>query len=256
MIALNYKVVGDGTPVIILHGLFGSLDNWQTISKKISEHGYKVYTVDQRNHGKSPHTSLHTYSEMAKDLAHFMDNMNLQKSIIIGHSMGGKTAMQFAADFPNRIDKLCVVDIGPKYYPPHHQTILKALHSVKTNQITSRKEAEEAIGQHISEFGIKQFLMKNLDRKDATSFRWKMNLPVLSEQIENVGAEIKWNKPFTELSLFIAGENSDYIIKEDHEGIKTLFPKATIINIKEAGHWVHAEQPEAFTETVLQFLEA
>ncbi len=256
MIALNYKVAGEGIPVIILHGLFGSLDNWQTISKKISDKGYKVFLLDQRNHGKSPHTNSHTYSEMAADLAHFMNNMKLQKAIIIGHSMGGKTAMQFAADYPQRIEKLCVVDIGPKYYPPHHQTILKALHAVKKDQITSRKEAEQAIGEYISDAGIKQFLMKNLDRKDATSFRWKMNLPVLTKQIENVGAEIILDKPFTELSLFIAGNNSDYIVKEDHEGIKAFFPKATIINIKDAGHWVHAEQPEAFTQTIFQFLEA
>lgn len=255
MIALNYKVVGEGSPVIVLHGLFGSLDNWQTISKKISEKGYKVYIVDQRNHGRSPHTPSHTYEEMAADLAHFMDFMKLRTAIIIGHSMGGKTAMQFAADYPQRIEKLCVVDIGPKYYPPHHQTILKALHSVKTNEITSRKEAEQSIGQHISDFGIKQFLMKNLDRKDATSFRWKMNLPVLTEQIENVGAEIKLEQAFEGTSLFIAGGDSDYVVKEDHEAIKALFPKSTIINIKDAGHWVHAEQPEAFSETVFQFLE-
>ena len=251
---LNYKVFGEsGEPLIILHGLLGSLDNWQTLAKKFSEK-FKVYTVDQRNHGKSPHTEHHNYDLMQQDLLDLLDNLGIDKANIIGHSMGGKTAMAFALNHPDRVNKLIVADIAPKKYPRGHDAIFKALFEVPVDKIESRNEADEIMKKYIPQKGVRLFLMKNLDRKGSSNeFEWKMNLDTLWKDYDEVsGATFEgvFNGPV----LFLKGEKSPYIQESDTSGIQKLFPNAIIKALPNAGHWVHADSPRAFMENVLMFL--
>lgn len=252
MSTLNYKVLGEGEPLIILHGLFGSLDNWVTLGKKFAE-DFKVYLIDQRNHGNSFHDPSFSYSAMSEDLYRFMGEMNIEKASIIGHSMGGKTVMEFATKYPDKINKLVIADIGPKSYPVHHSTILKAFYSVPVQNLTSRKQADEILSELISDFGIRQFLLKNLTR-EGDGFRWKMNLDVIASNIEEVGKGLNQNASFNKETLFIRGGNSDYILDDDFYAIKSIFPKSKIETVAGAGHWLHAEKPADFYEKVTQFL--
>lgn len=254
MSKLNYKKVGEGKPLIILHGLFGSLDNWLGISKQIADEGYAVYMIDQRNHGKSPHFPEHNYTLMAQDLKEFISYHNLQSPIILGHSMGGKTVMKYAVEYPESIEKLIVADIAPRYYKPHHSAIIEGLNAVNPKEVKSRNEADEAMAAYIPEPGIRQFLLKNLDRTSDGGFEWKMNLPVIAEQINNIGEQLTFDQPFEKPTLFMAGALSNYISEKDHEEIKTAFPKAKIVSIKKAGHWLHAENPNDFLAELKQFL--
>jgi pimeloyl-ACP methyl ester carboxylesterase len=169
--------------------------------------------------------------------------------------MGGKTVMKFALTYPEMVDKLVVADIAPRPYPVHHQTILEALNAVDIKKLGSRKEAEDKLAEYISERGIRQFLLKNLTRSEG-AFAWKANLAVITKQIENVGEEITSEKPFSGPVLFMGGANSDYIKSSDKEDIEALFPENRIIHIKNAGHWLHAEQPEAVVATLNAFLGA
>lgn len=250
---LNYKVLGEGKPLVILHGLFGTLDNWITAAKLLVEKGHKVYLLDQRNHGKSPHSDEFSYEAMASDLLEFLDDQHLQQPILMGHSMGGKTVMRFAVNHPTRVAKIIVVDIAPKLYLPHHQTILAAFHSVNLAAITTRKEAEECMMPFISNVGVRQFLLKNLDRVDGASFQWKMNLPVIEKNIEMVGQALG-EGVFEGKAYFIGGGSSDYIQRGDRALIIQHFPKAKIASIKDAGHWVHAEKPEQFMDVLIAML--
>ena len=250
---LNHKILGEGKPLVILHGLFGTLDNWITSAKLLVEKGYKVYMLDQRNHGKSPHDSEFSYEAMANDLLEFLDDQGLDKPIIMGHSMGGKTAMKFAVTYPERVEKLIVVDISPKEYPPHHQQILAALHAVDIENVTSRKEADERMTLHISNVGVRQFLLKNLDRVESDAFKWKMNLPVIESNIEVVGQALG-EGVFNGKTYFIGGGASDYIQRGDRTLIIEHFPSAKIASIKGAGHWVHAEKAEQFMDVLLAML--
>ena len=249
---LNFRKIGTGKPLIILHGLFGSADNWMSIAKGLEEN-FTLYLLDQRNHGDSPHSDTWNYKAMAEDLKEFMEEEGLQKASFLGHSMGGKTVMKFALTYPERVDKLVVADIAPRPYPVHHQTILEALNAIDIKSLASRKEAEDKLAEYIPERGIRQFLLKNLTRKDG-AFAWKGNLPVITKQIENVGEEITADKPFSGPALFMGGANSDYIKSSDKEDIENLFPNNHIIHIKNTGHWLHAEQPEAVVATLNAFL--
>jgi len=249
---LFFRELGEGQALIILHGLFGSSDNWLTIGKILSE-SYKVYLVDQRNHGQSPHSDVFNYSSMAADLEEFISKQQIKNPIIIGHSMGGKTAMQYAVDNPNSWKKLVVVDIAPKAYPVHHDAILSGLEALILSTLSSRNEADKSLTQYIPEFGVRQFLLKNLSR-DSEGFKWKINLPVISENIEIIGEGISGSLKESKSVLFIRGEKSDYIKDSDFTLIKECFPGAVIETISEAGHWVHAEQPENFIETLSIFL--
>lgn len=253
---LNYKKVGEsGQPVLIVHGVFGSLDNWLTISKTISDKGYVVYILDQRNHGRSPHSEEFDYAAMAKDLREFIEDHSLESPVLIGHSMGGKTVMEYAKSYPGSIDKLIVVDIGPKAYPIHHTEILKGLNAVDIDGLENRKQAEEQLGMYEPNKTVQQFLLKNLFRTDDGKFAWRFNLPVLTRSMGNVGDRIESETAIEVPTLFIRGERSDYIKDEDWKDIQTLFSKAILTTIPNAGHWVQSEQPVAFIETVLQFLE-
>ncbi|GGF35954.1 alpha/beta fold hydrolase [Echinicola rosea] len=251
---LNYKKVGQGKPLIILHGLFGSADNWLSIAKELDE-DYTIYLLDQRNHGDSPQSDEWSYKAMVDDLATFMTSQGLEAAYIMGHSMGGKTAMNFALRHPNKVKKLIVADIAPRYYPPHHQTILKGLNAIDMDNLKSRKEADETLSEHIPEAGIRQFLMKSLGRDDDRKFIWKINLPVITEKIDNVGEGIDSDKVYDGPTLFMRGANSDYIQDKDKEDLEKYFPEYKLITIKNAGHWLHAEQPDAVAATVKAFLE-
>ena len=245
--------MGSGKPLVILHGLFGMLDNWQGLAKEFGQF-FETHILDQRNHGKSFHASEHSYELMCADLLRYLDANGLVKIYLMGHSMGGKTAMLFAAKYPERVEKLVVVDIAPKYYAPHHQEILTGLDAVGNAAVKSRKEADEILASHFSEAGIRQFLLKNLFWKTKEELVFKFNLKVLSQEILLVGEALYEDAVFGEPTLFVYGENSNYILLEDHELIEAHFPDAEIVEIANAGHWVHAENPQDFFDSVSRFL--
>lgn len=250
---LNYKEYGSGQPLIILHGLFGSLDNWVTLGKKFGE-SHHVYLVDQRNHGHSFHSDQFNYDVMADDLSSFMTEHRIESAILLGHSMGGKTVMNFATQYPERVDRLIVADIGPKFYPIHHTTIIKAFYSVDLSLIKSRKEADEQLAASIHEFGVRQFLLKNLQRTES-GFQWKMNLDVIAKNIEEVGKALNQNASFNRPTLFIRGDQSEYISDEDLNLIHSIFTDSKVDTVSNAGHWLHAENPMEFFEKVKTFIE-
>jgi esterase len=253
MLELNYRVLGKGKPVIILHGVFGTADNWQTFGKKLAE-SYQVYLVDLRNHGLSPHSNTFDYPSMAKDIQQFCARHSIQKPVLLGHSMGGKVAMYCCVMYPELAEKLIVVDIAPRAYPVHHQKILEGLNAVRLEQATSRKDVEEQLGEYIPEFGVRQFLIKNLKRSAGNHFQWKLNVPVISNNIELIGKKVPDDKPIKIPAFFIKGEQSHYIRKSDYQQIKYLFPQATIASVTGAGHWVHAEKPAELLAEVQFFL--
>lgn len=242
---LNYKKVGGGEPLLILHGLFGSLDNWMSLAKKLGEH-FEVFIIDARNHGQSPHSDEFNYQVMADDIYAFLMEHNIIDPIILGHSMGGKTAMQFAINYPTRLTQLIVVDIAPKSYPVHHRKIIDGLFSLNFDLIRSRKAADEKLSQFVEEFSVRQFLLKNLYWKEKEKLAWRFNLPIIDQQIEIIGNELQKKRTFEKKTLFIRGEQSNYILESDFQDIKNTFTNATIETINNAGHWVHAEKPQEF----------
>lgn len=250
---LNFKEFGQGDPIIILHGLFGTLDNWQTVAKKLAENN-TVYIVDQRNHGRSPHTEVHNYPCMAEDLRQFMENNWIYHATIIGHSMGGKAAMQFALENPDMVDKLIVVDISPKAYPGSHHHIYDALLSMDLKNIVNRQQVDAHLAKTIDDPGIRLFLMKNLTRDKKGAYRLKMNLPVLHKHYPDVLAGIESDHSFDGPVLFIRGGKSKHMQDEDDIMIKELFPDATIEIIPDAGHWVHADRPDELLSLVENFI--
>ncbi|PWH85048.1 alpha/beta fold hydrolase [Brumimicrobium oceani] len=248
---LHYKQFGEGKAFIVLHGLFGSSDNWQTHGKKLGEY-FDVYLVDQRNHGESGWSDEFSYDVMAEDLHEFIQSHHLEEIILMGHSMGGKTAMRYAQKYPEMIDKLIIVDMGIKEYPVSHDTIIEGLKSIDLSVIHSRSGASEQLSKYINNKSIRQFLLKNLYWKEKGQLAWSINLPVLEEKY----AEIIKALPEVETlidTLFIAGGKSDYVLEEDHDAIRKLFPLADFHTIDRAGHWIHAEAPEEFIEEVLGF---
>ncbi|MDX5477329.1 MAG: alpha/beta fold hydrolase, partial [Cyclobacteriaceae bacterium] len=232
---LNFKKSGQGEPLIILHGLFGSADNWFSIAKEL-EKDFTLYLVDQRNHGDSPHSDEWNYQVMAEDLKELMDDEALDSAYIMGHSMGGKTVMTFAMNYPAKVKKMIVADIAPRFYPLHHQRILEGLNAIPMGELKSRKEADDILAKYINIPGIRQFLLKSLGRDENGKFIWKINLPVITEKIANVGEELKSGTPFEKPTLFMGGANSDYITEKDKEEIERLFPNSHVIYIKDAGH--------------------
>jgi len=251
---LNYKKLGSGKPLIILHGLFGSLDNWMTLGKRWSE-DYEVWLVDQRNHGHSPHDDAFDYPIMAEDLESFIAMHSIKKPIILGHSMGGKTAMEFAVNFPEMVSKLIVADIAPVEYEVHHYGIVAALKSVDLNSIRSRKEADEMLSNRIKTLGIRQFLLKNLYLKEKNRYAWRFNLPVLERQLEPISHWPVSEGLYEGKSLFIKGANSDYILPQHGAEIVRKFPNYELEEIENAGHWLHAEAPDEFFQKVNNFIK-
>ena len=250
---LHSKILGEGKPLIILHGLFGMLDNWQALAKEFACF-FETHIVDLRNHGRSFHATQHNYEVMTEDLLSYLNAYNLDEVSLIGHSMGGKAAMNFACMYPDRVEKLVVVDIAPKYYPPHHQEILSGLNAVEQAKIKSRKDADQILSQYFSESAMRQFLLKNLYWRSSTELTFKFNLKVLSDQIKNVGQALYTNALFDRPTLFIAGQSSNYIKETDVELIESHFPDFEIVEIPNSGHWVHAENPDQFFDKVSRFL--
>ena len=259
---LHYLEQGpaDGPTLVILHGLFGTLDNWQTLARRwSSEAGLRVISADLRNHGRSFHDATHTYELMAQDVRELFDHLRLgADTTLLGHSMGGKAAMRFALDFPDRLARLIVVDIAPRVSDMAHQDdIVAGLQAVDFTQCQGRQEADDALAKHIKSFGVRQFLLKNLYRTDDNSFAWRINLPVLTAEMAAIGAEITAATPFQKPALFIRGGKSDYIGPDDKlTGIPALFPNSQVATVVDAGHWVHAEKPDEVYGLVEKFVEA
>ena len=251
---LNFKSFGQGDPLIILHGLFGMLDNWQTVAKRLAEH-YTVFIVDQRNHGRSPHFPEMDYGLMANDLKEFLESQWVYKAHIMGHSMGGKTAMQFALDHPEMTEKLIVVDMSPKAYPGGHEAIFDALLALDLAKVEGRGDALSFLEGRIEEEGVRLFLMKNLSRQKTGGYVWKMNLSAIYQHYADILAPIESELPFEGECLFLGGEHSNYIQPDDHPNIHALFPQAHIQTIPQAGHWIHADQPQALIQAVRAFLD-
>lgn len=253
---LNFKKIGEtGKPLIILHGVFGFLDNWLTIGKAISEHGFQVYLVDQRHHGRSPQEGPLDYPTFARDLKEFLEQQKLFSPILLGHSMGGKTVMEYAVTFPGTYEKLVVADIGPKSYPIHHAKILKGLNAMDIEAIETRQQADDILSEYEPILAVRQFLLKNLYRKDEGGFGWRFNLPLLTTDMSNVGAAIVTETPVETPVMFMRGDKSDYIKDEDWAGILEIFPNAVLDTIENSGHWIQAEQPKAFLQSLLHFLK-
>ncbi len=266
---LFFRKLGTGKPLFILHGLFGSSDNWQTLGKKFAEN-YTVYFVDQRNHGRSPHSDEHSYQLMSDDLLELMNDENIDKAILMGHSMGGKTVMHFAVNHPERVEKLVVVDMSPKKYPVTNLEIIQAMEKVDLDKVKSRKEAEEILSADIKDAGVMQFLLKNLYWDDnqindvkshdgdrsVTKLAWRFNLHGLKTNLSRV-SEIT-PMPSTPLQmpvLFVKGGKSDHMFNADSRLIHEMFANVKILTIPEAGHWVHADRPKEFFEIVNSFLK-
>jgi esterase len=243
----------EGPPLIILHGLLGLSDNWTGIAKSLSS-VCKVYTLDQRNHGLSPHSEEFSYQALSEDVKEFMDDNSIEKAVLLGHSMGGKTAMNLAVNYPDRVEKLIVVDISPRYYPVHHREIINALFSIDVENIKSRKEAEDKLSERIEDDAVRLFLLKNLAWNDDGKLEWKMNLEGISSSIDNVGEELRTDGRYDGPVLFIRGEESSYIQDKDMQRILGHFPAASLVTVEGAGHWVHAEKPEELLKAVREFL--
>lgn len=250
---LNFKRSGSGQPFIILHGVFGSSDNWLSVGKQLSQH-FEVFIIDLRNHGDSFHNDEFTHEAMVHDLEDFLAEHSIENPIIMGHSLGGKVAMKFALNHPDKYDKLIVVDIGPKAYPVHHARILEGLCALDIKHIQSRQEADQQLSEYVPQKGVRQFLLKNLERNKEGSYSWKLNLPVIQENIGNIGEGVGDRLYSAKPTLFIRGEKSDYIENKDNIAIVSIFSNSSIKTVKDAGHWVHAEQPEKFLELVLEFV--
>ncbi|HTA28454.1 MAG TPA: alpha/beta fold hydrolase [Bacteroidia bacterium] len=251
---LFFRKLGNGKPLFILHGLFGSSDNWQTLGKQFAEN-YTVYFVDQRNHGRSPHSDEHSYQLMSEDLLELMNDENVDKAILMGHSMGGKTVMQFAVNHPGKVEKLVVVDMSPKKYPVTNLEIIQAMEKVDLDKVQSRKEVEEILSQDIKDVGTMQFLLKNLYWTDEQKLAWRFNLHSLKTNLRNVSEITPMPIPPLQMPvLFVKGGKSDHMFNADSRLIHEMFANAKIITIPEAGHWVHADKPKEFYEVMNDFL--
>lgn len=252
---LNFKSYGQGPALVILHGLFGSLDNWVTHARLLSE-TYSVYLYDARNHGRSPHVDAFNYEAMAEDLLDFLDEHGIYQTHLLGHSMGGKTVMTFAGMYPERIDKLIVADMGVRQYPPHHNEILAALRSINPKEFASRNEVDAVlVSKGIEEVAVRQFLLKSLGRDENKDFAWKFNFDVIDEHYHEILKGVELDHTFDEPTLMLYGGDSDYVKKEDFESIRAFFPEAEFVEIPSAGHWLHAQKPNEFLEALTTFLK-
>ena len=251
---LHSKILGEGQPLIILHGFLGMSDNWKTLGRQYAANGFEVHLIDQRNHGKSFYSEDFNYHFLVADIKYYINRYSLPKSIIIGHSMGGKIAMYFACKFPELVAKLIIADISPKEYPPHHQNILNALNALPLGKITSRSEAEKQLFTTITDFGIRQFLLKNLYWIEKGRLGFRFNLSVLVHKMEEIGKGIDDSAIFKNPVLFLRGDKSVYISSEDYPQIKKHFPLAEIDTITNAGHWLHAEKPKEFFKKSMTFM--
>jgi len=264
---LNFRKYGEGPVLIILHGLYGSSDNWISVARELSEH-FEVYIPDLRNHGESPHSDEHNYPSMREDLLELLQDQGIKSATLLGHSMGGKTAMFFAVEYPEFVDNLIVVDISPRSYKsekeaPHtvdHSNIIRAMREVDFEKAENRMDIDMMLSDTIKSQRIRQFLLKNVKRKNKDRFCWKLNLDALQKSLVDIldgidPVSVNGGTGITGFPvLFIKGQNSDYIDKPDYPLIQQLFPASEIVTIPNAGHWLHAEQPELFMKNIFYFL--
>jgi len=250
---LHFQEFGEGFPLIILHGLFGSLDNWVPMCRRLAAH-FHVFAVDLRNHGRSPHADEFNYLAMAEDLREFIESQNLGVANWLGHSMGGKAAMQFALLYPDSTARLVVVDIAAKASPPAHLDLFDAMLALNLADFRERHEIERALTASISESATRQFLLKNVGRDAGGGFRWKMNLPAIHRNYARLLEPIESTCTFPGPTLFIRGDRSNYLTESDLIAARRLFPAAQMTTVPGAGHWVHADQPDRLLEVVVQFL--
>lgn len=252
---LYSKIEGEGKPFLILHGFLGMSDNWKTLGSEFAAQGFQVHMLDLRNHGRSFHTDEFTYEAMANDVLEYCQQHDLTNIVLLGHSMGGKVAMLFACLYPEMVEKLIVADIGLKYYAPHHQTILQGLSAVDFSKKPSRSEVDEIVSQYVTDFGTRQFLLKSLYWKEQGQLAFRFNLAVFNEKVTNIGAALNENFYFEKATLFLRGSKSNYILDSDFDLIKKHFPLAKIETISNAGHWLHAENPADFYNSVIKFIK-
>ena len=254
---LNSNIIGEGEKnLLILHGFLGMGDNWKTHAKNLAEKGYCVHLIDQRNHGRSFWSVDFSYKLMVEDLKYYMDHHQISSAILLGHSMGGKTAMNFALRYSQLVEKLIIIDISPRYYAPHHQNILAGLVSLDFQVIRSRKEADEQLSNYISDFGIRQFLLKNLHWLENGKLGLRINIEALKNSGEAIGQAVNCDKVFDKPTLFMIGSKSNYVDKNnDNHMISSYFLKTEMIEIKGAGHWPHAEQPNLFFNHLISWID-
>lgn len=255
MLELNARITGQGDPVVLLHGLFGSLENLGGIARQLAPH-FEVHALDLRNHGRSPHTDSLHYSAMADDVLHYLDQQGLSEIRLLGHSMGGKVGMTLALTAPARIKQLVVADIAPVHYEAHHDGVFAGLAAIDLAQLTSRQQAEEWLRPHVPETPVRQFLLKNLVKSGDGGFQWRLNLPSIVRHYPQILQGQHADHPFTGPVLFIKGGLSDYIKPCYKEHTASLFPNAQLKIIPGTGHWLHAEKPELFARLVLRFFNA
>ncbi len=248
---LYYRQLGEGKPLVILHGLFGFSDNWQTHAKKLAEY-YEVTLVDLRNHGHSDWSDEFSYELMVSDLHELFTDLQIERPILLGHSMGGKLAMHYDGAYPDYLEKLIVVDMGIKAYPPHHEHILAAMHAIDLKSMTARSQAEAILKTFVESEGIRQFLLKNLYWEDKGKLAWRVNFPVLEANMSEILKSLPAFESFTP-TLFIRGLLSNYILDSDIASLEEQYPDLQLVSIENAGHWVHAEAPDAFMDAVLSF---
>lgn len=251
---LHSETLGQGPDLIILHGLFGSGDNWRSIGKSLAER-YRVHLLDLPNHGRSPWTDDLSYAALADNVIHWLDHQGIERYYLMGHSMGGKVAMQMAlAEHGASIDKLVIVDIAPRAYQGHHGDIFQALNQVDLSRHKDRRSVDEALKDGIESTGIRQFILKSLYRKDDGQLAWRFNLDVLQSQYDRIAGAPDFKQPYQSPTLFIKGMDSNYITRDDQAAIMERFPKAEAKLIEGAGHWPHAEKPSAFLKILDGFL--
>jgi pimeloyl-ACP methyl ester carboxylesterase len=252
---LHSIILGEGKPMVILHGFLGMSDNWKTLGRSFSETGFQVHLLDQRNHGRSVQSDDFNYDIMATDVYEYCQHHELSSIILLGHSMGGKVAMQLASMYPELLQQLIIADIAPKNYAPHHSDIIKALQSVDFSRVKRRSDADDMLAEYIKDAGTRLFLLKSLYRVDKMNFGWRFNLPVLALAQSQVGLHQKADKVIQVPTLFIRGGNSGYILDEDQLLIDHAFAKAELKTIPDAGHWLHAEKPQEFYDIVEEFVK-
>ncbi|MEW4923604.1 alpha/beta fold hydrolase [Algibacter sp. 2305UL17-15] len=252
---LHSNIIGEGKPFVILHGFLGMSDNWKTHGKNLSELGFEVHLVDQRNHGQSFHAEEFSYEVLVADLKNYCEAHDLNDMVLLGHSMGGKTAMLFATEYPELVSKLLVADISPRFYPVHHDAILEGLSALDFNEIKSRGEADKVLSNYVSDAGTRMFLLKNLYWVEKGQLGLRINLEVLKNEVAEVGESLPSYARFEKDTLFLRGDRSEYIGVGDESIIKNHFPNAQIVTIANAGHWLHAENPKDFFEAVLGFVQ-
>lgn len=255
---MHANVLGAGTPMLILHGFLGMSDNWKSLGSKYAEKGFQVHLLDQRNHGRSFWSDDFNYHLLAEDLKAYMDARGISAGILLGHSMGGKTAMQMACLYPEYVSRLIVADIAPKRYPPHHKEILDGLTAVSYSlpELKSRNEADKLLSKYLDNEGIRQFLLKNLYWERPGKLGLRINLEILKNKMEHIGASLQTGAKYGGAVLFLRGGNSGYVSMADLPLIHEHFPNSRMETVEGAGHWLHAEKPEAFLRASLNFIKS